>query len=713
MNAAPRLRPLFKPQSIAIVGASQHPGKAGHELLAGVVASGYKGKLWPVNPRGGEILGVPVIPSVDELPGVPELGVICLPRERVLDAALALAERGAKAVLVVSSGFRETGREGYWLERELARAMTHHDVVLLGPNCLGFMNTSQRLNLCLDAQFPLPGPVAYFTQSGSLGSGLLDWARGENVGISAFVHLGNKAQIGESAVLEYLADDPNTTVIVGSMESLDSGPEFLHAAEAATAQKPVIVLKAGNTPAGARAVSTHTGTLPGSRQASRAALHQAGVIQVEDARSLFSLARAFASQPLPLGPNLAVITNSGGPGILAADACERSRLNLVRPSQAILERLSQTLPPHASPYNPIDIIGDADAARYRATIQAVTEDELIHAVLIILAPTRSAQIVETARATAEVAATTSKPIFACFMGGLRMEPGRRILQDAGIPCYDFPEPAIHALETMYGYKLWKERPWPVEVCFRRDRPRAEQIIESALDQGRSELTGLRAQELASAYELPMPPTELARTSDQAARIAKRLGYPVALKVASPQIRERASIQGTALGLQSSREVRAAFLDITSRVLRTRPDGYLLGCLVQRMVPGRRHELEVRFTRDLQYGAVLRFGFAGSHAELLDDYAWRLAPLTVQDAQEMVREIRSYPLLRGVRGQESVNLRAMEDVLLTISQMATDFPQIQEAVFSPVLIGSEDASVIDVRMSISREHKVAGNGRQGG
>ncbi|MGE4552713.1 MAG: acetate--CoA ligase family protein [Desulfovibrionaceae bacterium] len=713
MNAEPRLRPLFKPQSIAVVGASRHPGKTGHELLAGLISSGYKGKIQPVNPVGGEILGLPVAPSVRDLPEPPELGVICLPRHMVLESALALAEAGARAVLVVSSGFRETGREGYWLERELARAMTQRDVVLLGPNCLGLINTAWNMNLCLDAEMPLPGPVAYFSQSGSLGAGLLDWARGEDVGLSTFVHLGNKAQIGESAVLEYLADDPDTRVIVGSMESLDSGPEFLRVAETATAKKPVIVLKSGNTPAGARAVSNHTGTLPGSRQASRAALHQAGVIQVDDARSLFSLAQAFARQPLPLGPNLAVITNSGGPGILAADACERSQLTLARPSQPTIERLSQLLPPYASLYNPIDIIGDASAERYHVTMQAVAEDERIHALLVILTPTGSAQIVETARATVEVAAATDKPVFACFMGGLRVEAGRRILLDAGVPCYGFPEPAIRALEIMHGYKLWKERSWPVEVCFRRDRPRAEQVIDRALDQGITELSGLRAQELAAAYELPMPPAELARTSDQAVKIAKRLGYPVALKVASPQISERAAAKGVALNLATPREVRQAFLDITSRALRTYQGTYLTGCLVQRMVAGRRFELEVGFVRDHQYGAVLRFGFAGAHAELLDDYAYRLAPLTVQDAQEMVREIKSYPLLRGVRGQDPVNLGAIEDVLLTVSQMATDFPQIQEAVFGPVLAGPEDASVIDVKLAISREHKAAGNGRQGG
>ena len=713
MNAEPRLRPLFKPQSIAIVGASRHPGKIGHELLSGLISFGYKGKIWPVNPVGGEILGLTVSPSVRELPEAPELGVICLPRDMVLDSALALAEAGARAVLVVSSGFRETGREGYWLERELARAMSQRDVVLLGPNSLGLINTNWNMNLCLNVEPPIPGPVAYFSQSGSLGSGLLDWARGEDVGISAFVHLGNKAQIGESAVLEYLASDPDTRVVVGSMESLDSGPEFLRVAEAATALKPVIVLKSGNTPAGARAVSNHTGTLPGSRQASRAALHQAGVIQVDDARSLFSLAQAFARQPLPLGPNLAVVTNSGGPGILAADACERSQLNLARPSQPTIERLSELLPPYASLYNPIDIIGDADAERYRVTIQAVADDPLIHAILVILTPTGSAQIVETARAMVDVAKTTDKPVFACFMGGLRIEPGRQILIDAGIPCYGFPEPAIRALEIMHGYKLWRERSWPVEVCFRRDKPRAEQVIERALDLGLSELTGLRAQELAAAYELPMPASELARTSDQAVKIAKRLGYPVALKVASPQIRERSVAKGVALGLNSPWEVREAFLEITSRTLRTHQGAYLTGCLVQKMVEGRRFELEVGFVRDQQYGAVLRFGFAGPHAELLGDYAYRLAPLTVQDAQEMVHEIRSYPLLRGVRGQDPVNMGAVEDVLLTVSQMAMDFPQIQEAVFGPVLAGPEDASVIDVKLSISREHKAAGNGRQGG
>ena len=700
MHREPHLAPLINPASIAVVGASRHPDKAGHQIVANLLASGYKGKIMPVNPAGGEILGLPVAKSVADLAQAPEMAVICLPRDKVLESARQLADKHVRALVVVSSGFKETGREGWYIEEELARFARDKRILLLGPNSLGLLNTHNGMHACLDTDMPRSGKVAFFSQSGSMAWGLLDWAESMDVGFSTVVHLGNKAVLTESDLLEHLAADPETSVIVGSLESLTSGQEFMRVAEATTASKPVLMLKSGNSPAGARAVSSHTGTLPGSRQASRASLKQAGVIQVDEAKTLFTLAQAFARQPLPKGPNLAVVTNSGGPGILAADACERSAMELVRPSQATIDTLTELLPPYAALYNPIDIIGDADAERYRVTMEAVAKDDRIHAMLVILSPTASVEIEETARAVAEVFAKGDKPVFACFMGGLRIEPGKKLLIEAGIPCYGFPEPAIKALETMLEYKRWQDRPYPVEVCFRRDKGRAEKVLSQARELGITEIIDMKAFELGRAYELPQPETELARTSTQAAKIAKRMGVPVALKLTSPQLRYRSRLDGVALNLKTPQETAHAFRRLTNQAARRMHGLYITGCLVQAMVPPSLHALTVGLSRDMQYGPLIRFGFHGPHAEAMQDYAYRLAPLTVGDAQEMIREIRAYPLLRGVRGQGAVDLGTVEDILLTISQMATDFPLIQEAEFGPILVGDQGAFVTDLRLTVS-------------
>ena len=375
MQSDAHLRELFNPASIAVVGASRSPHKLGNVILSNLISAGYKGTIFPVNPNGGEILGLKAYPSAAALPRPPDLGIIVLPREKVLAAMQELAKADVDAICVITAGFRETGRDGFQLEMEMAELARRKNITLLGPNTLGLVNTSIGLNATIAQAQPNKGSISFFSQSGALCSAILDWADGEDIGFSKFVSLGNKAGVSEADVMEALGDDPDTKVIIGYLESVDDGQKFLAKARTVTDKKPVIMIKAGTTPAGARATSSHTGSLAGNVEASTAAFKQAGIIRVESLESLFDLARAFAEQPLPTGPNLTVITNSGGPGILAADACEDAGLHLVRPSRNTLEMLSQSLPPFASLYNPIDIIGDAKADRYRLTLEAVAQDE--------------------------------------------------------------------------------------------------------------------------------------------------------------------------------------------------------------------------------------------------------------------------------------------------------------------------------------------------
>lgn len=699
MHSDTNLRPLFNPDSIAIIGASRNPVKLGHVILSNLIQAGYKGKLFPVNPAGGEILEIPVFDHISKLPHGPDLAIIALPREHVLAAMRELAKIRIQAICVITAGFRETGRDGFELELEMTELARKKNITLLGPNSLGLVNTDIGLNATIAQAKPVKGSIGFFSQSGALCSAILDWADGEDIGFSKFVSLGNKAGVSEADVLEALGDDPETKVIIGYLESVDDGQKFLRKAQIVTEKKPVIMIKAGTTAAGARATSSHTGSIAGSVVASTAAFRQAGIIQVNDLESLFDLARAFSEQPLPTGPNLTVITNSGGPGILAADACEGASLHLARPSQKTLKILTEVLPPFAAIYNPIDIIGDAKADRYRATLEAVAEDEFTNAIMVLLTPTASAEIEETAQAVIDVAKNCDKPMFACFMGDQRIGPGRDMLLKAGIPCYGYPEPAIRAIAAMHTHYRWRHRPYPVEVCFRRDKGKAQYIIKKTKKLGLNELFFSDAMEIAAAYELPVPETRLVRTSDQAVRAAKKLAYPVALKIVSPHILNRDEVDGVALNLHTPREVRDAWLDITSRAQRKRPDAYIAGCLVQTMGPVKAREVVVRFTQDPQFGPLISFSLAGPSAEVLGDISYRLAPLTLQDAQDIVREIKSFPLLRGARGEEPVNLAAIEDILLSMSQMATDFPGIREVELNPILVDTEGALVADLRITI--------------
>jgi len=699
MQSNAKLKPLFNPDSIAIIGASRNPGKLGHVLVSNILSAGYKGKLFPVNPAGGEILDLPVYPTASDLPQPPDLGIIVLPREKVLTAMEELAQADVSAICVITAGFRETGRDGFELEVAMADLARRKNIVLLGPNSLGLLNTECGLDATIAQATPTKGAIGFFSQSGALCSAILDWADGENIGFSKFVSLGNKAALSEADVLEALGDDPDTKVIIGYLESVDDGEKFLRKAQQVTEKKPVIMIKAGTTQSGARATSSHTGSMAGSVVASTAAFRQAGIIQVHDLEALFDLARAFSEQPLPQGPNLTVVTNSGGPGILAADACEDAGLHLARPSQKTLEILTEALPPFAAIYNPIDIIGDAKADRYRATLEAVAKDEFTNAIMVLLTPTASAEIEATAQAAIDVAKDCDKPMFACFMGDQRIGPGRDMLIKAGIPCYGYPEPAIRAIEAMHAHYRWQNRPYPVEVCFRRDKGKAERLIRKSRNIGLHELPFSDAMDMAMAYELPVPETRLVRTSDQAVRAAKKLGYPVALKIVSPHIPNRGDVNGVALNLQTPRDVRDAWLAITTRAQRKRPDAYLAGCLVQTMGPTKAREVVVKFSQDPQFGPLISFSLAGPSAEILGDISYRLAPLTLQDAQDIVREIKSFPLLRGARGEEPVKLAAIEDILLSMSQMATDFPEIQEAELNPILVDVEGALVTDVRLTI--------------
>ncbi len=700
MERNDQLHSLFEPRAVAVIGASHTPGKVGHLMVSNILSAGYTGRIFPVNPKGGEILGLEVLTGIGQLPQGLDLAVICVPRAKVMGALRELADIGTKAVALITAGFKEVGRKGYYLEEEAAEFCRVHAMVLLGPNCLGLVSTGARLNATFAAGYPEKGNIAFFSQSGALCIAILDAALGKGIGFSKFVSLGNKAQLDETDMLRYLGDDPETEVILGYVENINDGQEFLRAARDVTAMKPVIMIKSGSTSAGARAASSHTGAMAGSDDAYEAAFTQSGIIRVSGVEDMFNMAVAFSTQPLPTGPNVCVVTNSGGPGILAADAAERSKLGMAPLRGQTVEELQKFLPAHAAFYNPVDIIGDADATRFARALEVVAADPMVHMVLALLTPTPAVDVDAVAEAIAKQAKACGKPVVACFMGEAKVAGARDILRRAHIPCYAYPEAAVQALDALFRHAEWKTRPLPVEICYMSNTFLARDVLDAAKAKGFTEMVEFQAQDVLKAYGLPVPKTILARTSDEAAQAAKSIGYPVVLKIASPQISHKSDIGGVVVGIENEEELRRQFMNITNRARRVK-EAYVLGCVVQQMAPKGAREVFAGFKRDPQFGPLVMFGLGGVYVEVLRDVACRLAPLSLLDVGEMVREIKSYPILRGVRGEPPVDFRAIEDVLLTLSQIAVDFPEIEECDFNPVMAYPGGALVVDARFTLGK------------
>lgn len=692
---------MFNPESVAVIGASSTPGKIGHTILVNLQQAGFRGDVYPVNPKATTILGLNVVNDISDLPRNIDLAVITIPRELVIPSIDKLGGKGTRSAIVITAGFKEVGGEGYYLEQELINTAAKYDMAVLGPNCLGMINTHGMVNASFAAGQPDQGNIAFFSQSGALCVAILDWALGDNIGFSKFISLGNKAVLDEADMLSYLGKDEQTDVILGYLENVSNGKKFLQQALNHSNEKPIIIIKSGTTEAGAKAATSHTGAIAGSDQAYSSAFQKSGIIRAHDVETLFNLARAFSSQPLPRGPSLAIVTNSGGPGIMAADACERSSLSMARISPGGMEKMKEFLPTYASLFNPIDIIGDAGAERYIKTMKTVISDPNVNSMLVLLTPTSTAakEIEEISRGVVEISANTDKPVFACFMGKKIINTSRKILLEGSIPCYSFPEPAIRCLEQMYKHHQWKNTPCPLPSTVPRDKGRAALIIDRVKKSGHNEIVEFRAQEILRAYNLPVPRTALVRSSHEAVETAERFGYPVVLKIASPNISHKTDVDGVKLNLKGPDAVRKTFLEITGRAASLRRDAHITGCLIQEMAPKDCKEVIIGFKRDDQFGPLLMFGLGGIYVEVLKDISFRLAPVTRDDALKMIREIKSYMLLKGFRGEPAIDFNALENIILTMSQMAMDFPEIYEAEFNPILVNAQQAIVADVRITL--------------
>jgi len=659
---------------------------------------GYSGCLYPVNPKADEILGLKAYPSVLDIPDPVDLAVIVIPYPFVPAVLEQCGQKGIPAVVVISAGFREAGREGLEREMELIETARKYNLRLIGPNCLGVIDTNTPLNATFAAGMPPAGPIAFMSQSGALGVAVLDLALAGRIGFSKFVSLGNKADVSETDLLEAWGDDPASRVILIYIEGLPDGQKFIQVAREVTRHKPVVAIKGGVTRSGSRAVSSHTGSLAGSEAAYMAAFRQAGVIRAPSLEALLDYARAFAYQPLPRGPRVAILTNAGGPGILATDALERAGLELARLNRETTAALEGFLPGEASVANPVDILGDASAERYEQALQVLLADRGVDSVIVIAVPQAVIDIEATAEAVGRLAAETDNPLLGCFIGEASMETGVAILDRHGVPNYPFPERAAMALAAMDAYRRERERPiFEVQPCTVRTSP-VRELFDRVRAEGRVSIGDAEAREVLKAYGFPVPESRLARTPEEAVEIAEEIGYPVVLKIASPDILHKTDVGGVRLNLGSPDDVRDAFDLIVYRAGRYVPGARLWGCLVQQMVPGGR-EVLVGMSRDPQFGPLVAFGLGGIYVEALKDVVFRVAPFGRQEAEEMIREIRSYPLLEGIRGEPPADHEAMVDALLRISQLVTDFPEIVELDINPLMVFEEGhgAMAIDMRL----------------
>ncbi|HET90198.1 MAG TPA: CoA-binding protein [Chloroflexi bacterium] len=695
------LETFFQPQSVAVIGASRDPDKLGYAVLANLKEGGFPGALYPINPKADEILGLEVYPSVMDVPGPVDLAVIVIPYPYVPAALEECGKKEIPTVVVISAGFREVDREGLERERELIGIAKQYGMRLIGPNCLGVIDPNTPLNASFSAGMPPSGPIAFMSQSGALGTAVLDMAMAGRIGFSKFVSLGNKADVSEIDLLDAWWKDPASKVILIYVEGVPDGQKFIEVARQVTRDKPVVAIKSGVTASGSRAVSSHTGSLAGSEAAYKAAFRQAGVIRAPSMEALFDYARGFAYQPLLPGDRIGIVTNAGGPGILATDALEHAGLRIPRLSPDTTRALTEYLPGAASAANPVDVLGDAMADRYEQAIRLVLHDAQVDGVMVILTPQAMTEIEETAHAVGQMAQESDKPVLACFMGEARVDAGIDVLWQYGVPNYPFPERAAAAFAAMSGYRRERERPIfrpePSEVCI----PRVRELFDQVRSEGRVSIGDAEAWTILECYGFTVPQSRLAETAEEAVDIAEEIGYPVVMKIASPDILHKTDVGGVRLNLRSPDDVRDAFDLMVYRAGRYVPGARIWGCQVQQMVSSGR-EVLLGMSRDPQFGPLVAFGLGGIYVEALKDVAFRVAPFSRQEAEEMIREIRSYALLEGVRGEAPADHEAMVEALLRISQLVTDFPEIVELDINPLMVFEEGrgAMAIDMRLVLS-------------
>jgi acetyltransferase len=694
---------FFDPKSVAIIGASRQPGKVGYEILKSMKDGAYEGDIYPINPKAEEVEGIKCFKSLSDIDKQVDLVIIVIPAKYSISAIKDCGEAGVKAVIVITAGFKEVGGDGVELEKELIKVAEGYGIRIIGPNCLGVLVPGNKLNASFGGTLPVPGGIGYVSQSGALLSSILDMANTNKIGFSKLVSFGNKADIDELDTIAAFGADEDTKVIAGYLESITEGQKFVEQTEKISRKKPILLMKSGVSSAGAKAASSHTGSLAGSDTAYQVAFDRAGIIRCESIKAQFDYAQAFAHQPLPAGANVVVVTNAGGAGIMATDAVEKEGLSFASLTDETKKKLAESLPAAANIKNPVDVLGDALADRYEFATDVVMDDPGVDIVVVLLTPQVMTLSKETAEAVVKVSkAKPNKPVLACFIGSEKVSAGNEVFQSNGIPSYDSPEAAIRAAAMMVKYAEWRKKPARKVERFEVDKSRVGEIIKEHLDKNMREVGELEAKEILSCYGFVTPKGSLSASAADAVKIADEIGYPVVMKIWSPEISHKSDVGGVKVGLADAKAVEQAFDDMMTNVPKKAPDAKLEGVYVQEMSkPGREIILGVK--RDAQFGPMIMFGLGGIFVEVLKDVTFELAPLTKQEALEMMARTKSYKLLEGVRGQAGVDIELLAENLVRLSQLVSDFPEIVELDINPMFAGAKGSSpvAVDARMSVEK------------
>lgn len=690
---------LFDADRVAVVGASEQAGSIGRAIMENLLAD-FTGTVVPVNPNYAEVMGRDCVAEIAEA-GAVDLAVVAVPAHTAVEEVREAAVDGVENVVVISAGFSEAGSNGAARERELREIANEYDLNLVGPNCLGIISTPSGLNATFGPTNARPGSISFLSQSGAFITAVLDWAKEQDIGFKNVVSLGNKAVLDETDFVAAWGDDHETDVIIGYLESIEDGRAFIERARQVTRSTPIVLVKSGRTDAGAQAASSHTGAIAGSDAAYEAGLDQAGVLRVDTVQALFDFARALAGQPLPESRTVGIVTNAGGPGVMTTDALGATDLELASFSEETVAALRASLPDEANVYNPVDVVGDADLERFHDGLDTVLGDPGVGAVVILSAPTAVLSYDELAEMIVDRQAAHGKPVVTCLMGGGAARVAEDRLRPAGIPNYFDPARAVQSLEALGRYDRIRERTYDDPSDFAVDRERARAILESAAERGDTRI-GVEAMELLEAYGIPTPNGFIVDTPAEAASAARDLGGPVVMKIVSPDISHKSDIGGVKVGV-AVEEVEDAFEDLVTRARNYQPDASLLGVQVQETVDlDGGTETIVGMNRDPQFGPLVMFGIGGIFVEIVGDTAFRVAPVSNQEAVAMTREIEGAPLLRGARGREPVDVEGIVETIQRVSQLAIDFPAILELDINPLVGLSAGVTAIDVRLTVDTD-----------
>jgi acetyltransferase len=692
---------LFSPKSVAVIGATETQGSVGRTILWNLISTPFGGTVFPVNPKRNSVLGIKAYTSVAAVPEPVDLAVVVTPAPSIPAIIRDCVEVGVKGAIIISAGFKETGPAGANLEQQILEAIRPGKMRVIGPNCLGVMNPIGGLNATFATTMARPGNVGFISQSGALCTAVLDWSLKENVGFSAFISIGSMLDVGWGDLIYYLGDDPNTNSIVIYMETIGDARAFLSAAREVALVKPIIVIKPGRTAGAAKAAASHTGSLTGSDEVLESAFRRSGVLRVNSIAELFYMAEVLSKQPRPMGHRLTILTNAGGPGVLATDSLITNGGELAELSSTTMDAFNQLLPSAWSHNNPADILGDASPERYAKALEIAAQDPNSDGMLVILTPQSMTDPTQTAEHLKPYAQSTGKPVIASWMGGDGVSAGEMVLNRAGIPTFPYPDTAARMFDYMAQFaenlRSLYETPMVTTNGIGPNRALASQVLQRAYDQGRTILTEFESKQLLAAYDIPTVETRIAATADEAARIASEIGYPVVLKLHSETITHKTDVGGVQLNLSDSKAVRAAFQRIEESVTRKVGEGHFLGVTVQPMVQLEGYELILGSSLDVQLGPVLLFGLGGQLVEVFKDRALALPPLTTTLARRMMEQTRIYTALKGVRGRKPVNLADLEQLLVRFSQLIAEQELVKELDINPLMASPERLLALDARV----------------